>query len=182
MTELAGALGAQFVLSGSIAKLGDAYQLTLQLLDSRHPGMTRRSMHLARDVTGLRDQLPIAVAEVTGTPLPPAPSHLLPYGLMVGGALGVVSGGVVALAATTTKTQYEKELSIGQQTPSVLKTYGYYTQAQQQLNVEWGIAIGVATAGAVLIATGAWLNPSEGGGVKVTLAPDARGAAVVGTW
>jgi TolB-like protein len=182
MSELAGALGARFVLNGSLARLGDAYQLSLQLLDSQRAGTVRRSMHLAKDLDGLRAQLPTAVAEVTGTPLPPAPSHLVPYALMGGGAVAVTAAAVVGLLAVTSTSQYQKELSIGVTTPSILKTYSYYTQAKSQLGAEWGVAIGAAAVGAVLVGVGLYVNPAEPGSSKVALAPGPQGVALVGTW
>jgi TolB-like protein len=182
MSELAGAVGGRFLLSGSVARLGDAFQLSLQFLDSERAGAARRSMRLAKDLNGLRAQIPFAVAEVTGTPLPPAPSHLRAYALMAGGGLALTGSGVVALVAVTSRSQYQKELSIGTTTPAALKTYSYYAQARDQLNAEWAVAIGAAGVGAALIAWGIAINPAEGGSPKVTLAPTLGGAALAGTW
>jgi hypothetical protein len=182
MTELAGAIGARFVLSGQLAKLGDAYQLSLQMLDSQRAAPVSRSMHLAKDLDGLRAQLGYAVAEATGTPLPPQPSHLVPYGLVGGGGLAAVVGAVIGLHAVATKAQYEKELSIGAQTSGVLQPYGYYTQLSDQVKAEWVLASASLVLGAGLIATGLYLNPSEGTATKVALVPSGAGAALVATW
>src|SRR5207248_3217749 len=79
LSELAGALGARFVLSGSLARLGDTYQLSLQTLDSTKAQPIGRSTRLAKDLATLRAQLGYTVAEATATPLPAPPSHLLAY-------------------------------------------------------------------------------------------------------
>src|SRR5207247_2413764 len=48
MTELADAIGARFVLSGSLTKLGDAFQLSLQTIDTAKAQPIGRSIRIAR--------------------------------------------------------------------------------------------------------------------------------------
>lgn len=70
LAELAGALGAKLVLSGTVGRLGEVYQLTLQMLDSAKAQTLSRSMRIAKTPELLRQQLPFAIAEATGTPAP----------------------------------------------------------------------------------------------------------------
>src|SRR5205823_34600 len=120
LTELAGAAGARFVLSGSLAKLGDVVQLTLITLDSRNAQPIGRSTRLAKDVSGLRLQLPIAVAEATATPLPPPPSRVLPFTLLGVGAASLIAGGVVGFFALSSEAAINRELMNGATNPSAL--------------------------------------------------------------
>lgn len=97
LQELSGAAGARFVVSGTLVKLGEAFQLNIQMLDSDTARTQGRSTRLPATLVALREQIPFAVAEATGTPLPPAPSRLLPYSLMAGGALLAVMGTAAGL-------------------------------------------------------------------------------------
>ena len=82
IAELAGAMGAQLTLSGSIGTLGDTFQLTLQTLDSIKGQTVGRSMRVTHSAETLRALLPSAVAEATGIPAPPGRSRVLPYSLL----------------------------------------------------------------------------------------------------
>ena len=64
LAELAGALGAPFVLSGTLSKIGPSLQLSMQLLDVSRSQVVARSIRITRDegassaaVAGLRRRL-----------------------------------------------------------------------------------------------------------------------------
>ncbi|MGQ0505134.1 MAG: hypothetical protein ACT4TC_07405 [Myxococcaceae bacterium] len=113
LAELAGAIGARFVLTGSLAKLGAAYQLSLQTLDSHKAQPLGRTMRVASDLEALGAQLPWAVAEATATPMPPPPSRVLPFSLMGMGAAAIVAGGFYGLNTLGREREIAQELKLG---------------------------------------------------------------------
>jgi hypothetical protein len=184
LTELAGAIGARFVLNGSLAKLGDTYQLTLQGFDSVKAQPLGRSTHLAKDLSTLRAQLPWAVAEATGTPLPAPPSHVLPYTLIGVGAAAIIGGAVLGLAANNDAARINDEFSQSDTNAYRLpNTASYYQSWMGRLQVENGFAIAAIAAGAAAIGLGLFLNPAEGsGGARVALVPTRSGVGLAGSW
>lgn len=99
IAEVAGALGSRFVLSSTLTRLGDALQLSVQMLDTQKGQPVARGVRLARDVDGLVAQLPVLLAEATGTPLPPPPPRALPLTLIVVGGAALIAGGIVGIDA-----------------------------------------------------------------------------------
>src|SRR5438477_145189 len=69
-----------------------------------------RSTRIAQSPEGLRALVPWAVAEATGTPLPPPPSRVLPYTLVGVGAGCLIGGGVLGIQALTQEGQINGEL------------------------------------------------------------------------
>lgn len=185
LAELAGALGARFVLSGSLTRIGDAYQLYLQTLDTTTTQPLGRSTVLGNDLDVLRRQIPLAVAEATRTPLPPAPSHLLPYSLIgLGGAAAVLGmvGGQDAFARTRQVKTELAQSSAGAPTP---RTYEEYRQELTSVGQEQTVAVILLGAGAALIGTGTFLlvrEPTSGGHLEVALVPIGRGVGLAGAW
>jgi TolB-like protein len=184
LAELAGALGARFVLSGQVAKLGSAYQLTLQTIDSKKVQPIGRSVRIARDLEALRAQLPWAVAEATATPPPPAPSHWLAYSAIGAGAALAVGGGVIGFTGLNEETAVTKELSLGSSQRSVLKPVSYYQDAANRVRVEKSVAVAALVVGAALVGAGIYLNPSDGSSthIAVSLAPGAASVALAGSF
>ena len=179
MTELAGAIGARYVMNGAIARLGDAFQLSLQTLDTQKATPLGRSIRLAKNISTLREQLAYAVAEATATPLPPAPSHLLSYSLTGAGGALVVAGGVVGLYAISQESLVQSEINQGQQ----LKGYAYYAQARAQYGVDRSVALAGMLAGAALVGVGLYLNPDfRLGAAAVAVVPSAGGGTLVVRW
>lgn len=185
LAELSGALGARFVLAGSVAKLGDAFQLTLQTQDSKKLQPVGRAVRIARGLEGLQAQLPYAVAEATATPPPPAPSHLMAYGAVGSGAALLIGGAVVGFTGLTEETALSKELSLGTTQPSVLKPVAYYQDAASRVRLEKSLAVVGLASGAALVGLGVFLNLTEGAGasVRVAVVPAAAGTglALTGT-
>lgn len=188
LAEIADAMGARFVLSGSVAKLGDAFQLNLQTLDSVRAQPIGRATRIASDLSALSQQLPYAVAEATATPLPPPPSRVLPYSMMAGGGLVAVVGGLLTFNALSRESAVNRELENGESNPAALKPLEAYRLEQRQIMLEKMIGLSVLGVGAGLVVGGISLNPTEGGGrgprssVKVALIPAEAGIAVVGVW
>jgi len=183
LAELAGALGAQFILSGSVAKLGEAFQLSLQTLDSRKTQPLGRSVRIARSLEVLRSQIPYSVAEATGTPAPPAPSRLLPYSLIGVGGAAILAGGVWGLQALSSETAMTKELQLGDAQRSVLKPMTYYQDARDRIRQDKTVSLVAMLAGAALLGAGVYLNPAENGsGTHAVLVPMGSGVALVGSW
>jgi len=180
LAELADAMGARFVLSGALSRLGDALQLSIQVLDSARAQPLGRSIRIARDVAALQAQLPYAVAEATATPLPPPPSRVLPYSLIGGGALVVVGSAVVGIDGVSRDLALVRELQAGN---PVLRTLPAYQAETSSISVEKTLGLVGFVAGAGLVAAGVLLNPPEAvSGPKVALVPVAGGVAVVGVW
>jgi hypothetical protein len=187
LTELAGAMGARFVISGTVAKLGDAYQLSLQTLDTAKAQPIGRSMRLANDLSALRAQLPYSVAEATGTPLPPPPSRLLSYSLIGVGALALVGGGLLGQDALSRERSVNEELAHGSTTGGVLRSYAEYEKARTEIGQGKTLAVIGLGIGAALIGTGIVLIPSEGSGpvssqVKVAVTPTTNGFSIAGVF
>jgi len=182
LAELAGAIGAKFVLSGSIAQLGDVFQLTLQTLDSEKAQPVGRSTRLAKDLSTLREQLPFSVAEATATPLPPAPSRVLPYSLVGVGGLSLVGGLVLGLTALTREAAVNNELS--QSASGALRTLDSYQRDREQIIQQKNLSLGLLGAGAVLGGLGILLNPpdvaSGSARASVRLVPGPNGVALAG--
>lgn len=124
LSELAGALGARFVLSGTLAKLGAAYQLTLQTLDTARAQPLGRATRIAKDLEQLRAALPIDVAEATATPLPEPPSRVMQYSLITAGAVAFLGGSLATFDSITREAALSREL----QDPSTLRSLSYYRE------------------------------------------------------
>jgi TolB-like protein len=179
LAELSGALGARFVLSGSLAKLGEVWQLSLQTLDSQRAQPVGRSTRLARELAVLRAQLPVAVAEATATPLPPPPSRLVPYSLLGAGAAAMVVGGLVGQDALGWERSVRDQLANDAPSAGVLRSYAAYQSDLEAISRRKTWALVGLAAGAAALGTGLYLMPSgvEGG---FALVPTGTGVAYAG--
>lgn len=182
MTELAGALGAQLTLSGSLGKLGDTWQLTLQMLDTTRGQQVGRTSRLAHSPETLLLLLPSAVAEATGTPQPPAKSRVIPYTLIGAGAAAVIGGGVLGYQALSSDTSLTKELELGAQGNAVLGTGASYEARAGQIAQERTISLVLMGAGVALLGTGILLLPRTGDDVQIAVVPTFSGAALAGVF
>lgn len=186
LTELSGALGARFILSGTVARLGDAYQLSLQMLDSEKAQTIARSTRLADSIHALQSLMPWAVAEATGTPLPPPPSRVLQYSLIGTGGLLLVAGGIIGQDALSEARALQSELDRGLASGTRLpQTLEQYRAADEDLRGRGVVALGGIALGAALVATGILTMPADvptPAGARVTLVPTTSGAALVGTF
>jgi hypothetical protein len=182
-TDLGGVLGARYVLTGSLSRLGSTYELSLQVLDTVKARTVGRSTRLARDVETLRKVVPWAVAEASGSPLPPPASRVLPYSLLAGGGAAVLGGGVYGLIALTRQKVLNDELcpgGDGQCAGQSLRPLSYYQEQDRRLGNDKTVALGIMATGALLVGAGLWLMPPPEGGPRVALVPSGRGLAVAG--
>lgn len=176
--ELAEALGSRFVLSGSLVKLGNTWQLNLQMLDAKRGTPVGRTTRLASDLETIRAQLPWALAEATGTPAPRSPSRVLPYALIIGGGVAMLASGVLLLQSFVAEQNALAELQVMGATLNNTAAY-YRAQDQQvsQLRLIAGLSAGL---GAALLVTGILINPRADAVTRVALVPTFGGFAVVG--
>ncbi|MBM4781811.1 MAG: hypothetical protein GQE15_29385 [Archangiaceae bacterium] len=182
MTEVASALGAPYVMSGSLTKLEGIFQLNLQVIDSAKARTLGRSTKIARDFEGLRSLIPYAVAEACGTPLPPPPSRALPITLISVGGLSFVGGGVLGLIALNTESATTGALTADDKNPSVLSPAETYRARFAETALQRTLALSALIAGATLIGLGVFFMPPDAPqpGVRVSLVPTLGGAAIVG--
>ena len=184
LAELTGALGAGYMLTGSLAKVGGVFQLNLQIIDTRNAKTIGRSSKLARDYESLRMQVPYAVAEACGTPLPAPPSRVLPYTMIATGAAAVVGGGVLGIVALNNESLTRGELAADDNNPTVrLAPAQTYRDQLARAAVLKTVSLTALIAGAALVGIGIWRIPPDAPqpGQKVSLVLTGNGFALVGT-
>ncbi len=182
MTELTGALDARYVMSGTVSRVGENFQLSVQTLDARSAQPLGRSLRIARSLDELRRAVPFLVAESTGTPRPPAPSRVLPISLLVAGGAAVVAGGVVGFNALTREAVANAELARGDSQRGTLQPLGYYRDEARAVSAYKTVSAAALGLGAALVVTGALLMPKDPSETGVALVPTANGAALVGSF
>jgi hypothetical protein len=177
MTELAGAINARFVLSGSLVKLGDAWQLTLTTLDSQKSQPIGRATRIAKELPTLQAQLPWSTAEATATPLPEPPSKVLPLSLMAVGGAAIVVGAVLGLQGLFLEQEIKGELSGA----TLMMMSSYQSRAADAGTFKTAslitLIVGVAVVGCGII-----LYPRGPSGTQVSLLPTLSGAALAGSF
>jgi TolB-like protein len=183
--DVGGLLQARYVLTGSLSRLGGTYELSLQMLDTVKGQPVGRSTRLARQVETLRELMPWAAAEVSGAPLPPPASRVVPYSLLAGGGAALVGGGVYGLMALSRQKVLNDELCPARDTqeqcaPVNLQQLSYYQQENSRLGRDKTLSLVFMGAGAALVGVGLWLMPPPEGGPRVALVPSGRGVALVG--
>jgi len=168
-------VSARFALAGSLARVGNAYQLTLQLIDTERSQAISRSSKLAGSLEALRELVPYAASEATGSPLPPPPSRVLPVTLLAAGGATLLSGGVVGLLALSKEGQLNDELCPGGPGPdgrcagSNLRDHAFYVVQQQNLTVQKALSIGLMVGGALLVGVGLWLLPPDDARARISV-------------
>lgn len=184
--ELAGALGARFVLSGTLARLGESYQLTLQMLDSRKAQTVARATRIAPSLEALRAGLPWAIADATGTPPPARPSNAVSYSVVLAGGLLAAGGGVVGVTTLSDEARIHRELDLGRTHEGVLQSADFYRAEAERITWQKRGAVVALGVGVALVGLGALLYESDpaasGGDASVALVPTGNGAALVGTF
>ncbi|MFT3712038.1 MAG: hypothetical protein QM817_30720 [Archangium sp.] len=186
--DLSKLVSARFVLSGQLARVGTAYQLTLQMVDTERTQTSARSSKLAGSLEAIRELVPYAASEATGSPLPPPPSRAIPITLLVVGAATALSGAGVEVLALSREAQLNDELCPGGPLPDgrcagvSLRPRDFYVQQQNSLTVQKVVGIGVMAAGAVLLGLGIWLMPPDDARTRISarLVPTPNGFAVAG--
>lgn len=185
--DIGAASDARFVLSGQLAKIGSAYQLSLQMVDTQKSLTVARATRLAGDLETLRSVVPYAAAEATGSPLPPPPSRVVPITLMAVGGGTFFAGGVVGLLALSRQQLLNDELCpagavTGERCTGVnLHPRDFYVQRDAELTTQKALSVGLMAGGAVLLGLGIVLMPpAEKANVHAWVVPAPSGLAVVG--
>ncbi len=185
LAEMTGAIGARFVMSGTLAKLGGVFQLNLQVMDTNTAKVIGRSSKLARDFEALRLQVPYAVAEAGGTPLPAPPSRVLPYTMIGAGAAAMVAGGVVGIMGLNNESVARGELAADDANSTVIlrPAQGYRDQLARA-DLQKTVSLISLIAGATLLGAGLWLVPPDAPqpGQRVGVLFTGSGVAVVGSF
>ncbi|HEY1086041.1 MAG TPA: hypothetical protein VGE37_00045 [Archangium sp.] len=184
LTELAGAMGAPFVLSGTISKIGPSLQLTMQLLDVSKSQVVARTIRIARDPESLRQLLPWAVAEATATPPPPRPSKVPGFIFIGAGGAAAATGIAVGASALIQEQQLQHDLDSGQRTSGLLESPAYYKQKGDELALQKTLGLAALCGGAALIGVGIYLLPSgaASGDASASLLFTGNGAALAGSF
>ncbi len=104
LAEVAGAMGARWVVFGTLGRLGTLTVVTLSLFDTRAAKAAGRQRIEVRDAEQLPSELDTALASLFGEPLPHTeepdrgPSALFLGGAIAGGAAALVSIGAASYA------------------------------------------------------------------------------------
>lgn len=183
--DLGSALGARFVMTGSLSQLGTTYQLSLQVIDTVKSERMGQTSRLARDLTTIRLGLPYAVAEATGSPLPPPPARWWQYTAIATGGAAIIAGGVLGMLALSRQRVLNDELCPTGATAGVcsgvnLRPRSYYEAENAGIGRDKSISLGLMAAGAALVAVGLVFMPPPEGGPRVALVPHGAGVAVAG--
>ncbi len=186
--DLSKLVSARFLLSGQLAKVGSAYQLSLQLVDTERGQTSSRSSKLAGSLEEVRALVPYAASEATGSPLPPPPSRVLPISLISVGGATLLSGGVVGLLALSKESQLNDELCPGGVQPddrcdgTNLRDRSFYVTQQDNLVVQKALGVGLLAAGAVMVGIGIWLLPPDDARTRISarVLPTANGFVLAG--
>jgi hypothetical protein len=182
-SELAGAVGARFVLSGSIGRLGEAYQLSVQALDTVRAQPLGRATRIAPTLDALRRALPWVVAEATSTPMPESPSPVFPIAMVGLGAASAVGGVVLGFQAFSREEVVVNELALSETQNGIqLKPATYYRGEVSRVQQQKIIAGALVGAGVALAVAGIFLMPSSGQGARIAMVPTLNGVAAAGVW
>lgn len=185
LTELAGALGADLVLSGTIAHMGAAWTMNLQTTDAKTARTLGRSVRIARDLGDFSAGLPFAVAEATGLPAPEVPSRVLPVAAMVAGGLAIAAGGLVGMQGLLKEREVASELSLADNSNGPLRPATAYANDASLVRTEKSLGVAGRVLGAALLGGGAaWysLSGTPTSAARVAVVPGGPGLAVVGSF
>lgn len=172
--DLSKLVAARFVLSGQLARVGNAYQLTLQLIDTEKSQPVGRSSKLAGTLEAIRELIPYAASEATGSPLPPPPSRALPITLIGAGGATLLAGGVVGLLALAREGQLNDELcpngpeQSGRCAGVNLRPREFYVAQEQALTMQKILSVSLMAAGAVLLGLGIVFMPPDDARTRVS--------------
>lgn len=185
-TDLSTLVQARFVLSGQLARVGSAWQLSLQLVDTARGQAAARGSRISGSLEALRAMVPYLASEATGSPLPPPPSRALPISLIGVGAATALAGGVVGLLALSSQGQLQDELCPGGVQPDGrcsgvnLRPHEFYVEQQTALTQQKVLSVSLMAGGAALLGLGLWLLPPDDARTRLALLPAADGFALVG--
>lgn len=181
-------LSAPFVLSGQLSRVGTAFQLTLQTIDTAKGRTIGRSNRLASSLEELEKIVPYAAAEATGSPLPPPPSRVLPITLLTVGGVTLLSGAAYGVITLTQQTQLNDELcpggvpADGRCTGTALRERTFYVAQNDALTRQKWVSAGLVAGGAIIAVLGFVFMPPPDSQARVSalVVPTLDGLAVVG--
>lgn len=188
LNNLGDALGAPFLLTGSLSKVGSAYQLTLQTLDTVKARPIGRSTRIAGRLETLLELVPYAAAEASGSPLPPPRPRVVQYSMMTAGSALVIGGGVLGMLTLSREQALNEQLCPPTGAPDPdgmchgqnLEQLGYYQEQNQRLGQDKTVSLALLGVGVGLIAAGVWLLPPAEQAPRIALVPSGSGIALVG--
>ncbi|MBL8923017.1 MAG: hypothetical protein JNJ54_29480 [Myxococcaceae bacterium] len=186
--SLGDTLSAPFVLSGQLARVGTAWQLTLQTVDTAKGRAIARANRLSSSLEELQRQVPWLAAEATGAPLPPPPSRVLPITLLAAGGAALLAGAAYGVVTLTQEKQLNDELCPGGVPPdgrctgTALRDRSFYLEQGSVLNRQKWISAAVMASGVVLLTLGLVFMPppDSQGRVTAMVVPTLDGLAVTG--
>lgn len=178
LAELGGALGAEYVLLGSVARLDQTRRVDLKLMDSARNRVIARDYATAESDNGIIERTrstlmrmltaipgfkPTASAEGRAIPV-------VPLVTVIGGAVAVIGGSALTAATVSDFNDRRQDLRFSE-------VAGFETMRN--------VWVGVAAAGLVATGVGFWLwqqpTPTAARGmVLVVPTEDGLGAAIVG--
>ncbi len=180
---------APFMLIGTLARVGTAFQLSLQMVDTRKGQSLSRSSRISGSLDALAKLVPYAASEATGVPLPPPPSKVLPIALMTAGGISFIAGGVLGLQALSRQQVLNDQLCPTGASPAVrctgvnLEPRQFYVDKNAELAGQKALSLGLLLGGAAVAAAGFVLWPAgDREGLSATLVPSDRGVALVGVF
>lgn len=180
MSEIGSALGARYLLRGSVGRLGASFQLALQLVDTRKAETLSRSARLAPTVDQLRARLPYAVAEATGLPPPPPPSRIPALTALGGGAALVIGGAVLGAFSLAEEDALRREQE--RAVAGALATRDTYASARDRLMIQKSASLAALGVGAGLLALGVYLWPQAPDRDGLVLSVGPRSIAFAGVF
>lgn len=186
--SLGDSLSAPFVLSGQLARVGTAYQLTLQTVDTTKGRAVARANRLSSSLEELQRLVPWLAAEATGAPLPPPPSRVLPITLLAAGGAALLAGAAYGVVTLTQEKQLNDELcpggvpADGRCTGTALRDRAFYVEQGGVLARQKWISAAVMASGVVLLTLGLVFMPppDSQGRVTALVVPTLDGLAITG--
>lgn len=168
LAELGGALGADYVLLGSVARIDQTRRVDLKLLDAKENRVIAREYAMASNdselLTRTREALTQLITIIPGGTAVPAPTGpSLPWaGIATTAAGGVMALAGGAVAAITTADFYNRRTAI---------------QVTEATRMEGTKNLGLAAAGvgAVVTGVGLWLWLAPGSTTTAVLVPTEQG-------
>ncbi|MFL5322500.1 MAG: hypothetical protein ACJ790_22765 [Myxococcaceae bacterium] len=174
--DIGEAVKARYVLSGALSRVGTAYELSLQTIDTVKSQPIGRSSRLANDLVTLRELVPYVSSEATGTPLPPPRPRWAQYTMMATGGGLIIGGGVLGMLALSRQAVINEEIRGDQG----LLTRAEYQSRGGDIAFQKTLSLVLMGAGAGLAGAGIFLLPAPEGGPRMAFVPSPSGFAVAG--
>lgn len=176
--DIGTAVNAKYVLNGSLSKVGMAYQLALQTLDTEKNQSIGRSIRIANDLGTLAALVPYAASEATGTPLPPPKPRWVQYSMIAAGSALIIGGAGTGMFAIARAGTINDELAAGRN----LQARSFYEQQGQGLLTQRYVSLALLAAGAGLVGAGLYLMPPPEGGPRMAFVFSPGGVGVAGVF